>query len=101
MAGLALLLAACATQPEPDVSVRHVSSTQTYGTDGARLHLFVFDPNEPRSLADRKRIARAAIDSDPACAWVEAPDAFLATETAKQGARYAETLLVAPLRCRT
>ena len=38
---------------------------------------------------------------DPACTWIDAPDALLAAETAKQGARYADTLLVAPLRCRT
>lgn len=96
---LPLLAAGCAA-PDAGVSVRHVGSNMPYGDDG-RLHLFVFDPNTPRPLSDRKRIARRAIRSDPACAWIEAPDAFLASETAKQGARYADTMLVAPLRCRS
>lgn len=97
---LALLgLAACAeTVTEPLTTVRHVPSNVAYG-DGARLHLFVFDPSEPRSLADRKAIARRQIALEPGCAWVDAPDAVLIAETAKQGERYADTMLVAPLRC--
>jgi hypothetical protein len=98
---LALLtLAACAeATTEPLTTVRHVPSNVPYGTEGARLHLFVFDPSEPRSLADRKAIARRQIALETRCAWVDAPDAILAEETRRQGARYADTLLVAPLRC--
>ena len=94
------MLTACGA-PTADLgaTARHVPSNTAYGQDGARLHLFVFDPNEPRSLADRKAIARRMVALDPGCAWVEAPDDFLASETAKQGARYADTMLVAPLRC--
>lgn len=100
-AGLTILaLAACAeTTTEPLASVRHVPSNVPYGTDGARLHLFIYDPSRPRSLADRKAIARRQIALEPSCAWVDAPDAVLAEETRKQGERYTETMLVAPLRC--
>lgn len=93
-------LAACAeTVTEPLTTVRHVPSNVAYGQDGARLHLFVFDPSEPRSLDDRKAIARRQIALEPRCAWVDAPDSVLIEETRKQGARYADTMLVAPLRC--
>ena len=92
-------LAACAeTTTEPLTAVRHVPSNVAYGSD-ARLHLFIFDPSRPRSLADRKAIARRQIALEPGCAWVDAPDSVLIEETARQGARYADTLLVAPLRC--
>jgi hypothetical protein len=93
-------LAACgAPVSETLTTARHVSSNVPYGTDGARLHLFVFDPSEPRPLADRKAIARRQIALEPSCAWVEAPDSVLIEETRKQGERYADTMLVAPLRC--
>ena len=82
-----------------DRTARHVPSNVPYGTEGARLHLFVFDPSEPRPLADRKAIARRQVALEPSCAWVEAPDSFLIEETRKQGERYADTMLVAPLRC--
>ena len=92
-------LAACAeTTTEPLTTVRHVPSNVAYGSD-ARMHLFVFDPSRPRSLADRKAIARRQIALEPGCAWVDAPDAVLIEETAKQGERFTETMLVAPLRC--
>ena len=93
-------LAACAApMQEPSATARHVPSNEAYGTGGARMHLFVFDPNEPRTLAARKDIASRTIASDPACDWVGAPDDVLIAATAEQGARYADTLLVAPVRC--
>lgn len=95
-----LVVAACgAPVSETLTTARHVPSNVPYGTDGARLHLFVFDPSQPRSLADRKAIARRQIALEPSCAWIDAPDAVLVEETRKQGERYAETMLVAPLRC--
>ncbi len=84
-------------RPPAIASVRHVPSNDAYGD--ARLHLFVIQPAAPRSLAARKRAARAALRRDPACRWVDAPDDVLRAETAKQGARYAESYLVAPVRC--
>ena len=96
----ALALAACASATtEPLTTARHVPSNVPYGNDGARLHLFIFDPNEPRSLTDRKAIARRQIALEPGCAWVDAPDATLIEETRKQGERFTDTMLVAPLRC--
>lgn len=93
-------LAACGTPvSETLTTARHVPSNVAYGSDGARLHLFIFDPSESRSLADRKAIARRQIALEPSCAWVEAPDDILIQETRKQGERYADTMLVAPLRC--
>lgn len=95
-----LALAACgAPVSETLTTARHVPSNVPYGTDGARLHLFVFDPSEPRPLAERKAIARRQIALEPRCAWVEAPDSVLIEETRKQGERFADTMLVAPLRC--
>jgi hypothetical protein len=96
----ALTLAGCAA-PLADIteSARHVPSNVVYGDDGARMHLFIFDPNEPRSLFDRKAIARRTIALEPSCAWVDAPDAVLVEATATQGDRFTETMLVAPLRC--
>lgn len=94
------LLAACAeTTTDPLATARHVPSNVAYGPDGARLHLFIFDPNQPRSLEDRKAIARRTIALDPRCSWVDAPDDVLRAETAKQGAQFSDTMLVAPLRC--
>lgn len=95
----ALALSACATA-DLTTSVRHVPSNTPYGDDGARMHLFVFDPTRPRSLDDRKSIARRAIRREPGCRWVDAPDEVLIAATRAQGARYADTLLVAPLICR-
>lgn len=93
-------LAACgAPVSEMTTTVRHVPSNVPYGSDGARLHLFIFDPSEPRPLETRKALARRSITLEPGCKWVEAPDALLIEETRKQGERYAETMLVAPLRC--
>ena len=100
MAVLGLALAACSA-PVADLTAtaRHVPSNVAYGQDGARMHLFIFDPNEPRSLEDRKAIAQRMITLEPACAWVPAPDDVLVTATATQGAQFTETMLVAPLRC--
>ncbi len=96
----AVTLAGCAAPvTEPLATARHVGSNDAYGTDGARMHLFVFDPDAPRSLEARKDIARRSIARDPSCVWVDAPDNVLIDATAKQGAQYADTLLVAPLRC--
>jgi hypothetical protein len=81
----------------PIASVRHVSSTEPYG-DG-RLHLFLFTPDAPRPLDTRLASARAAIAADPACDWIDAPRDVIIAETAKQGAAYSDTLLVAPLDC--
>ena len=95
-----LTLAACASPtPEPLATARHVPSNEPYGRDGARMHLFVFDPNAPRSLDERKAIARRTIALEPGCAWVDAPDEVLLAATRAQGAAYEDTLLVAPLRC--
>ncbi len=100
LCGAFAALVACSA-PVQDIAAtaRHVPSNVAYGSDGARMHLFVFDPNEPRSLSDRKAIARRMIAIEPGCAWVDAPDSVLIEETAKQGARFADTMLVAPLRC--
>lgn len=96
----ALSLTACGA-PVADITAkaRHVPSNVAYGTDGARMHLFIFDPNEPRTLADRKLIAQRTIALEPGCAWVDAPDSVLVDETEKQGERFVDTMLVAPLRC--
>ncbi|MBT8415795.1 MAG: hypothetical protein KJO30_15830 [Boseongicola sp.] len=93
-------LAGCA-EPLADITstARHVPSNVAYGDEGARMHLFIFDPNEPRTLADRKAIARRTIALEPGCAWVDAPDDVLIEATKTQGARFTDTLLVAPLRC--
>lgn len=93
-------LAGCAAPVvDPAATARHVPSNVSYGNDGARMHLFIFDPNEPRPLGDRKAIAQRAIILDPACVWVDAPDDVLIEATRSQGARFNETMLVAPLRC--
>ncbi|TDL81895.1 hypothetical protein E2L08_04380 [Palleronia sediminis] len=98
---LPVLLAACAQAPVrgPDApTVRHFESTETAG-NGARWHIFLFDPSEPRDLDDRIALARAFVRAEGRCTWVGAPRDDLARQTAAQGARYAETMLAAPLRC--
>lgn len=95
---LALLVTACAMPPRDDTTVRAVRSNQAYG-EGTLLWLFVFNPERPRPLDERIRLARAHAGGMQGCRWVGAPDEVLDAETAKQGARYTETLLVAPLRC--
>ncbi|MDT0681729.1 hypothetical protein RM543_03450 [Roseicyclus sp. F158] len=92
------LLAACAAPPGADVSVRHFASTETAG-NGARWHLFVFDPEEARSLDDRIAIARRSIGRERGCDWVGASRAEIEAQTAKQGQTYSRTLLAAPVRC--
>lgn len=68
--------------------------------DGARMHLFVFDPAEPRPLAERVRIARRAVAREGACRWIDAPRDVIEAETRRQeGALYEGTLLAAPLDC--
>ncbi len=101
-AALALLalLAACAAPIPRDVSVRHVASTETAG-GGARWHLFLFDPREPRDLDTRIALAKRQIAREGACRWSDRPRAEIAAQTARQGERYAETLLAAPLICET
>ena len=97
---LGLSLAACGVPSgDPSATARHVPSNEVYGRDGARMHLFIFDPNVPRSLAERKAIARRVIAEESGCAWVDAPDAVLIEATARQGERYTNTMLVVPLRC--
>ncbi|CAM4323356.1 hypothetical protein [Palleronia rufa] len=100
--GLALLplLAACTAPVPRDVAVRHTASTETAG-GGARWHLFLFDPREPRDLDTRIALARAQVARESDCRWAERPRAEIAARTAEQGARYADTLLAAPLVCRT
>ena len=99
-AALVLTLAACgAPVSEMTTKVRHVPSNVPYGSEGARLPLFISDPSEPRPLETRKALARRSVSLEPGCKWVEAPDALLIEETRKQGERYADTMLVAPLRC--
>lgn len=101
LALLAALAAGCAPQVNvPGApTVRHTESTVRYG-DGARWHLFFFDPTKERSLDDRIALARAATAQDAACRWVGAPRAEIEERTHQQGARYAQTVLAAPLRCR-
>ena len=96
----AVTLAGCAAPvTEPLATARHVGSNDAYGSEGTRMHLFVFDPIAPRSLEARKDIARRSIALDPSCVWIDAPDDVLIEATARQGAQYSDTLLVAPLRC--
>ena len=99
--GSALIaLTGCAAPvTEIATTARHVPSNVPYGNDGARMHLFIFDPSEPRSLSDRKTIAKRMIALEPGCAWVDAPDRVLAEATREQGERFKDTMLVAPLRC--
>ncbi len=92
------LLAACAAPVPSDVTVRHVSSTETAG-NGVRWHLFLFDPSEPRPLDTRIALARRMVAREGRCRWVERPRSEIESRTADQGAAYADTLLAAPLVC--
>lgn len=92
------LLAACAAPIPRDVTVRHTASTETAG-NGARWHLFLFDPREPRDLDTRIALARAQVAKEPDCRWADRPRAEIAARTDAQGANYADTLLAAPLVC--
>ncbi len=89
-------LTACA-MPDRDPSVRHFASTAFH--DGAPFHIFVFDPDEPRSLNERIRIARNQIRAEPDCQWVETPTDVIAEATERQGTPWSDTLLAAPVRC--
>lgn len=99
------VLSACSSAPRigegtlAAPSVRHVQSTESFG-NGARWHLFLFDPSVPRGLDERLALARAAIEAEPGCRWVEAPRALIEEQTLAQGARYTQTILAAPLRCK-
>ncbi len=93
------LLTACSNLTEPQVSVRHYPSTAFH--EGTRFHVFVFDPNTPRPLDERIRIARAEIAGDPDCRWKDVPAVVIAEATARQGEAWADTLLAAPLECST
>ena len=96
----ALALTACAPA-DLMTDVRHVASTRFYEGD-ARWHLFIFDPAEARPFDERLGLARRAIAREPGCSWVDAPEALIRAETDKQaGDIRRDTLLVAPLRCRT
>ena len=99
---LAALLALSACAPvDLTTDVRHVASTRFY-EGGARWHLFIFDPAVERPFDERLGIARRAIAREPGCSWVDAPEALIRAETdAQAGALRRDTLLVAPLRCRT
>ncbi|KAF0677356.1 hypothetical protein [Profundibacterium mesophilum] len=108
VAALALIaagLAACAPTPRvgegtPEApNVRHFASTQSFG-NGARWHLFLFDPSQPRSLDTRLTLARRAIEREPDCRWVDAPRDQIEEQTRDQGARYTQSVLAAPLRCK-
>ena len=91
------LLAACVMTPNPSVTVRHVASTESAG-NGARWHLFLFDPAQPRDIDTR--IALAKRNLQPGCAWVGAPKSEIIAQTNSQGARYGDTTLAAPLICK-
>ena len=82
--------------PAGDTTVRAVRSNRAYGD--ALFYLFVFNPEEPRPFDRRVRLARAHA-REMGCRWVDAPEATLVAETARQGPRYTDTMLVAPLRC--
>ncbi|SEN43086.1 hypothetical protein [Palleronia pelagia] len=95
---LPAVLSACVVAPrDPSVTVRHFASTESAG-DGARWHIFLFDPSQPRDLDARIRLARANLN--PGCRWVGAPRDEIVSKTNSQGARYADTVLAAPLICR-
>ena len=88
-------LSACATPS--DIQVRHYGSPQFY--EQARFHLFTFNPDEPRSLDARIRLARAEIARDPDCRWAGAPKDVIAEATARQGTPFQNTTLAAPVIC--
>lgn len=83
--------------PDPRVAVRHFASTESAG-NGARWHLFLFDPSQPRDLDTRIRLAKRNLQ--PGCRWVDAPRDELIAQTNAQGARYGDTTLAAPLICK-
>ena len=94
-----IALAACAGPAlPPDVTVRHTASTETAG-NGARWHLFLFDPRQSRSLDERIRLARAQVATERDCRWAERPRSEIEERTRQQGAAYTDTLLAAPLIC--
>lgn len=93
------LVSACAMPMEPGVTVRHVESTVSAG-DGARWHLFVFDPYAERDLDARIALARDSLRGDPDCSWVGAPKDEIIDQTQSQGARFAGSVLAAPLICK-
>ncbi len=83
--------------PDRSVAVRHFPSTRF--VEGQRVHVFVFDPAEDRSLDARIRLARAQVARERGCRWIGGPDAMIASETARQGRLYAGQVLAAPLDC--
>ena len=93
----ALAISACA-MPD-DVEVRHLASTKAAEAGGV-WHLFLFEPEEPRPLDTRIRLARSEISRDPACGWVAADRDAIAAETRRQGPAFADRVLAAPLLCR-
>ncbi|WP_142832880.1 hypothetical protein [Palleronia caenipelagi] len=94
----AIFLSACVTTPREPVSVRHFASTETAG-DGARWHIFLFDPDEPRDLDARIALAKKEIAREPGCTWADRPRARIEAQTAAQGAQYEDRVLAAPLIC--
>lgn len=89
-------LTACSL-PSENVAVRHFPSTAFH--EGERLHLFVFDPETPRPLSERIRLARNQIAAEPGCRWVSVPERVIAEATARQGEHWAGRLLAAPVAC--
>ena len=95
-----LLLTACAPSIDPaPVTVRHFPSTAFY--EGARFHLFTFDPRMPRDLNARIALAQSEIRSDPNCTWADAPNDVIREATERQGGSFTDTLLAAPVFCNT
>ncbi len=92
------LVAACAAPVPRDVSVRHVESTETAG-GGARWHLFLFDPAEPRDLDTRIALARREVSREGRCRWADRPRSEIVARTDEQGLTYADTVLAAALIC--
>lgn len=96
---LPLFISACVVTPRMPgaVTVRHFASTETAG-NGARWHIFLFDPASPRDLDTRIALARRNLQ--PGCRWADRPRAEIEARTAAQGSRYAGSVLAAPLVCR-
>jgi ABC-type uncharacterized transport system auxiliary subunit len=94
-----LLLTACASVDPAPVTVRHFPSTAFH--EGARFHLFTFDPRIPRDLNARIALARSEIRSDPNCTWADAPTDVIREATERQGGSFTDTLLAAPVFCNT
>ncbi len=93
------LLTACASVDPAPVTVRHFPSTAFH--EGARFHLFTFDPRIPRDLNARIALARSEIRSDPNCTWADAPTDVIREATERQGGSFTDTLLAAPVFCNT